>query len=377
MLSPAGSTNSSTTSQHNVKTPSEHCTPTGTIELTKFQQAQQMFSNNNNNDVSSNNHQISKNNIKTQSVENNNNPNSDSENMNDDLTPTVEVKDIQIDNDQTKQQYDPHQNVLLQQHRNRLGLMLPITVEMPSPGSDTTPTQTTIQSRSNQGSPFYAEPADALGNVIRRSQRINPIPQSQRHSEPPKGPLRSQFCQVLSPIESEKSHISGSLDELKTKHRRARGRLDPWPVDSSWEFMGNDDDQNDYDTDANWNKKSSSEAIKASAQTTLNSKVYQMQSKRLTVNEIISKRLPELKIPEMMQRTTFPATHSPEMQRNDMNSKGSRMSAYDNVEKSHSGYATTSLICHDSAQSDDGTVFSEPWDSSQWDSFWPHDGNLF
>jgi hypothetical protein len=52
------------------------------------------------------------------------------------------------------------------------------------------------------------------------------------------------------------------------------------------------------------------------------------------------------------------------------------MSSYDNVERGHSGYATTSLICPSSAHSDDGTVFSEPWDSSQWDSFFPHgDGN--
>lgn len=47
-----------------------------------------------------------------------------------------------------------------------------------------------------------------------------------------------------------------------------------------------------------------------------------------------------------------------------------RISAYDNVERG----ATSSLLCPDSAQSDDGTVFSEPWDSSQWDSFLPQDG---
>lgn len=37
------------------------------------------------------------------------------------------------------------------------------------------------------------------------------------------------------------------------------------------------------------------------------------------------------------------------------------------------GYATSLM---NSAQSDDGTVFSEPWDSSQWDSFLPQDSKF-
>lgn len=297
----------------------------------------------------------------------------ETETLNDVFSPATEINRTQIVNEFNAES-------LLHQPRNRLGLLLPPTIEVPSPSSDTTPTQTTpIQSRSKQGSPFYAEPADALGNVIRRSQRASALPQSQRHSEPPKGPLRSgtQFQQVLSPIESEKSYISGSLDELKKKNRtKARGRLDPWPVDSSWEFMGNDE-QNDYDTDENWKTvttdQSNSEQITVKKSPIPRNASRQKLENRITINQIIAKRLPELKITELMQKTTPPAISvSPENSRSGT-IRSSRISAYDNVERGHSGYAT-SMICHDSAQSDDGTVFSEPWDSSQWDSFLPHDG---
>lgn len=346
VLSPTNSLASSNTSQHQSKSPSEQATPT----------------NADNKDLNS----CLNNNIK---YSNENEPNT-----NDVLSPTGDINRLQIIGDLTQEQ-----NKNLQQPRNRLGLLLPLTAEVSSPMSDTTPTQTPVQPRNKQGSPFYAEPADALGNVIRRSNRGNPISQSHRHSEPPKGPIRAPFCQVLSPIESEKSHnISGSLDELKKKNRKSRGRMDPWPVDSSWEFMGNDD-QNDYDTDANWktNTQQKNDIVILNSNVAHTAKNGQPQKleQKVTVNQIIAKRFPELNIAELMLKTALPASVSPEMSRSELKNassgKGSRMSSYDNVERGHSGYATTSNICPSSAHSDDGTVFSEPWDSSQWDSFFP------
>lgn len=295
------------------------------------------------------------------------------------FSPSMEINRLQI-------APDFNQESMLQQPRNRLGLLLTPTVELPSPFNEsTTPAQTPIQSNCKRDSPFYAEPADALaGNVVRRSQRGNAPPKSQRHSEPPKTQSRSKpFCQVLSPIDSEKSHhISGSLDELKKKPRAKpvrSGRLDPWPVDSSWEFMGNDD-QNDYDTDANWKPQM---PIQNGGQTedskqSPNLSAIRANSKehRLTINQVIAQKFPDLKILELLQKFTIPASSSIDSYRNDgtMTSFGkcSRLSAYDNVERG-GGYAT-SLIYHGSGHSDDGTVFSEPWDSSQWDSFLPHDG---
>ena len=273
------------------------------------------------------------------------------------------------------------------QSRNHLGLLLPLNSDVASDFA-TTPTNPT---RGKQGSPFYAEPADALGNVIRRSHRNVRLPANQRHSEPAKGPFRisalngnngTTYCQVLSPIESEKSQISGSLDELKKSNsRKARGRLDPWPLDSSWEFVGKEGDDNDYDTDANW-KTSSQQSkpdmlrippvvLQSSRMNTVQK--FQNTTKPLTVHQIICKRMPDLHLPELIKCSTPNA--SPELARS-ASGKYNRMSSYDNVEKGHhSGYAT-SYIGHDSTHSDDGTVFSEPWDSSQWDSFLPPDGKF-
>lgn len=281
---------------------------------------------------------------------------------------------------------DFSQESMLQQPRNRLGILLTPTVEAPPAALEPTPAG--VQSK--RSSPFYAEPADALlaASVIRRSQRPNALPKAQRHSEPPKSQLRAApFSQMLSPIDSEKSHhISGSLDELK-KQPRAKpprsGRSDPWPVDSSWEFMQNDD-TNDYDTDANWSRHHGNGIANGNVDAAGDRRsAYTAHStlkrdNRLTINQIIAKRLPDLRVAELLAKTVLPASASPRTSRTDVSAttfgKPSRLSAYDNVERTgHSGYAT-SLMRHGSVHSDDGTVFSEPWDSSQWDSFMPNDG---
>lgn len=359
VLSPIGSISSSASHQNaqKLRTPSEHSSSPG---------------------FDDENGVVLRQNAKNQIEQNNN----ECQKLNDLLSPSMEINRLQI-------AADFAQESMLQQPRNRLGLLLTPNTEIPPPMNDSTPVQTPSQTQCKRDSPFYAEPADALaqsGNVVRRSQRLNGPPKSQRHSEPPKAQSRNtQFCQVLSPIDSEKSHhISGSLDELKQKPRGKpvrSGRLDPWPVDSSWEFMGNDD-PNDYDTDANWKPQANiahnGEQSKKSPN--LNSAHHNSvrHENRLTINQIIAQKLPDLKILEILQKTTIPASASPELSRNDATmtsfGKSSRLSAYDNVERAaHSGYGT-SMMCHDSAHSDDGTVFSEPWDSSQWDSFLPHDG---
>lgn len=285
-------------------------------------------------------------------------------------------------------------------NRNRLGLLLPVltttstkpsettteTTTSPTSDSTLTPGETPIAS-GKQGSPFYSEPADALGNVIRRSQRQTLLASTNRHSEP-KGQLRGiPFCQVLSPIESEKSPISGSLDELKIKSCKpssvVAGRQDPWPLDSSWEFMGNDDsNDNDYDTDANWKINAITNGFNVACVSKDNN-----NDRPLTIYQIIAKRMPELNLPGLIKCPTPPpppSDCSPVMQRcgggsiisSNTLTRCNRISSYDNVERNHSGYGT-SIQYHDSTHSDDGTVFSEPWDSSQWDSFFPHDGMSF
>lgn len=242
-----------------------------------------------------------------------------------------------------------------------------------------------------QGSPFYAEPADALSNangianIIKRAQRNVSVPKSQRFSEPPKGPvvalrhLRGEENGAL-----EKSQLSGSLDELKRKNRQARGRLDPWPLDSSWEFMGNENgsdekenqEEEEYDSDLNW-RSGSERAMKKNRNNVGEGKVIEIRNgipiidavpkRPLTVNQIIARKLPELNVLDLSPTIEEGSSRNGTM-------KGKRTSAYDNLERNNGngyGFAGSFLLVDGSAASaasDDGTMFSEPWESSRWDT---------
>lgn len=243
----------------------------------------------------------------------------------------------------------------------------------------------TSQKENKQGSPFYAVPADALNNskapanIVRRPPRAVPLPRSQRFSEPPKGPvvaLRNIWGgHGVDENEHllEKSQLSGSLDELKRRNRQARGRLDPWPLDSSWEFMGQengDEESQDYDSDLNWKAQSAKNQcygdVKAIQVRHGIPIVDAVPKGPVTVNQIIAKKLPELKVLELAPKIE----ESRGSQSGTLRSK--RASAYDNLERGNSGaygFAGSSFVMPDgSVASDDGTVFSEPWDSSRWDT---------
>lgn len=93
----------------------------------------------------------------------------------------------------------------IMQPRNRLGFILPVGTPLVEENNNldgTTPVQTPV--RANQGSPFYAEPADALGNIIRRGQPVRNMPSNQRFSEPPKGPNKVLPAALMSPVDFEK-----------------------------------------------------------------------------------------------------------------------------------------------------------------------------
>ncbi|XP_075155650.1 src homology 2 domain-containing protein sprint isoform X3 [Haematobia irritans] len=302
------------------------------------------------------------------------------------------------------------------QPRSRAGLILPCLMtqsfsedkvfKSETTEGDITPTAQTPVSRSKQGSPFYAEPADALKqaglatvSILRRSQRCPLLAANHRHSEPPKGGfVRTPMCQLLIPTEIEK--IAGSLDELKKKQqlqqqaqlqqqpsKRARGRFEQWQLDSSWEFMAKGDDNNgangDYDSAEHWKDTTTGE--NSNKENSLNREANkENKQKPLTIHQIIAKRLPDLNLPELIRCSTPPQQNQQNGHKNlnELNDSQKsfdssqnntcRLSSYDNVERN---YALNQCFFNgiDSAQSDDGTVFSEPWDSSQWDSFLPHD----
>lgn len=143
--------------------------------------------------------------------------------------------------------------------RNKLGLMLAKS-ESNSP----------LTPESKQGSPFYAEPADAIAQnaaiIPRRRPRNNPATNKYRHSEPgwlqtPAGANSNQLHPIdwEEPEETEDKTplISSSVDNLAkrlgTKETKKIPRAKPvqppkirtkvfndtsWAVDSSWEFIG-------------------------------------------------------------------------------------------------------------------------------------------
>lgn len=97
----------------------------------------------------------------------------------------------------------------------------------------------------------------------------------------------------------------------------------------------------------------------------------------ITVHQIIAKRLPDLNLPELVRCSTPQQQQQQNPQskehKSDNQNGGFRLSSYDNVEKN---FALSYFNGMDSGQSDDGTVFSEPWDSTQWDSFLPPDDSI-
>lgn len=95
-----------------------------------------------------------------------------------------------------------------------------------------------------------------------------------------------------------------------------------------------------------------------------------MNSKKPTIHKLVAKKYPDISLkvtPPQQSSSSIPSTW--QTFDSDSSSKFQRLSSYDNVEQ-HSIYGGNS------AASEDGTLFSEPWDSSQWDSFMPTtDGN--
>ncbi|CAK9827769.1 Protein sprint [Anthophora retusa] len=217
--------------------------------------------------------------------------------------------------------------------RNKLGLMLAKS-ESNSP----------LTPESKQGSPFYAEPADAIAQsaaiIPRRRPRNNPATNKYRHSEPgwlqtPVGGNPNQ----LHPIDWEETEetedktplISSSVDNLAkrlgTKEVKKIPRAKPvqppkirtkvfdtsWAVDSSWEFIGNegDDCEPDYDCDADY------EGDNVARKFPDEECDRDVVGNTLTVQSIILQRYPELLKPPDTSESLY----------------SDRNSSYDNVEK--------------------------------------------
>ncbi|XP_035897886.1 protein sprint isoform X2 [Anopheles stephensi] len=211
-----------------------------------------------------------------------------------------------------------------------------------------------------QASPFYADPADILSNIIRRSplNRLASSNSSQRHSEPPKQLFGNEDVLCPSTVHpwgnGNGYNVAASLDELSGV------RLHELSIVGT----------NDYDSDIRW--KTPTASLKTVEPVHQKSAESLMGSRPSTIHQIIAKKLPALNLSERLLDGVL-ANDSGIGSTGEfgtLGNRGQRKSAYDNVERQANAYASSAI---NSAHSDDGTVFSEPWDSSQWDSFLPNE----
>lgn len=261
--------------------------------------------------------------------------------------------------------------------------------------TNNSPMQPTKTMFDSNRSPFYSDPVDlvpAFPQIVRREPKLNLLPSFHRYSEPPKGQFEDLNFHT-SPIEQEKGFqptiVACSLDHLKPPCKPVTNnhRLDPtWTVDSSWEFVEADknDDSSESSSIRNVKQMTPQNSLRhrsSNQQRRMNTierqqcgmsiDSYLMNSKKSNVYKMVAKKYPDisLKLPTAASQT-IPSTW--QTFDSDCSNKFQRLSSYDNVEQ-QSVYGGS---FHNSAASEDGTLFSEPWDSSQWDSFLPTtDGN--
>ncbi|XP_073980970.1 src homology 2 domain-containing protein sprint isoform X4 [Rhodnius prolixus] len=265
----------------------------------------------------------------------------------------------------------------------------PSPVSPPASEIISSPTDQAPQNN-KQSSPFYCEPADAIKSaaleVARRRNRGSH--RNNRHSDPatliqwpsiaPAGVLE----RIDSKEELTLSGLSSSVDNLISGPRRMgrrmglleRGKGKPkiakriqcknfseasWAVDSSWEFIGNDEDpSSDHDQEVTPEEGYLPNRKFPSLEQQDNEPSPAL--KGITVQELIAERCPELRLPTELSAVRGDAAKS-----DSSGNSGSRVSAYDNVTNHHAnGASTQSHISDDDTQ----TIFSEPWDSSRWET---------
>lgn len=272
--------------------------------------------------------------------------------------------------------------------------------------------------------PLSSAPASASTASLQRPARCNLFP-------PPLLPLitKTLATPLPSPLDADRPLPIVLQAPPSRAHRQHAARLagqDAWSLDSSWMFMNTDEQQPlkngaddaddddyeafnntaaddaatdaDYDTDEHWHggvshlasrpyPSSTAETAKVTSHrhdhhqtATSNANgaaaAAQRASSQQTVQQLILARMPELSaklsgvgMPGVSARcATLCVDNTAALVR------CFRISSYDNVtDRSHAGYKHSILqlarsAASSSVHSDDGTVFSEPWDSSQWDT---------
>ncbi|XP_050442799.1 protein sprint isoform X2 [Adelges cooleyi] len=273
------------------------------------------------------------------------------------------------------------------------------TTSLLSPGTPETksPSPEDDHHEAKQGSPFYAEPADAIKQAafMRRKSKPSTSNYRNRHSEPS---LLHQWptlvgCNQLPRIDSKQELISPSgnystnqafsssvdnipllrnskRDPLKTGKPVETPRVGPpkrgqdgsWAVDSSWEFIGNENESAATTPLDNGQPPAcdqlTSDRVNESA-----------GRKGPTIQDIILQRLPHL---SLYVKESSPAARTSDNTQSSQNSLNNNSST-DNINNNSLNLSCFSNLSLMSQNSDDDarTEFSEPWDSSKWEHLLP------
>lgn len=202
--------------------------------------------------------------------------------------------------------------------------------------------------KDNAGSPFYADPVDTLKEaallapVQRRKLLRVGTHISQRYSEPPNQnhpyyPLRDMHSiEELSPSSPNTSSSVDNLISLRSKPKMKP--VQPPRVSTKPPTDKNDEVLNEGGT------------FPSLAEQESRLSGVDDVTQHFTVHQVVAQRLPDLHL------NSEPAVLPEEVR------SPPRASCYDNVHD---------LRPLSEQASDDGTVFSEPWDSSQWDGLIP------
>ncbi|XP_060804255.1 protein sprint isoform X2 [Amyelois transitella] len=202
--------------------------------------------------------------------------------------------------------------------------------------------------KDNAGSPFYADPVDAINEAalppVQRRKLIRVgVNLAQRYSEPPNQnhpyyPLRDMHSiEELSP---SSPNTSSSVDNLVSIRNKPKVK----PVQPPRVTTKPPTDKNEECAN------SESGAFPSLAEQESRLSGVEDGGQHLTVHQVVAQRFPELRL------NSEPVALPEEVR------SPPRASCYDNVHD---------LRPLSEQASDDGTVFSEPWDSSQWDGLIP------
>lgn len=236
-----------------------------------------------------------------------------------------------------------------QAHKKSQLVLTPVEI----PLSSTNPFSVKLHHSSNNISTMAEpKPAGFVRHAINRlSLDLSNTPTSDLLMKPTKdwSPFYSDPVDTLDEFDETASRRHHDNDTLKRADKEGKRRgiaVDPWIADTSWEYVMQ-----------NLSLKKPDSKVDVQIAGTKPSGLHQL----------IAEKAPELHLDELSIPHIEANESSQESESVRTLTRNNRVSSYDNVERQ--------LYASSATYSDEGTVFSEPWDNSQWEKIIPESKN--